>query len=126
LIELQHEFTRNLLTHKNPYTGNEYRHEPAIISIEMLNENSLLEAWCQWRLVGRDDKAGDTWSPIPLSYANELTEQFNAWLATNRAPEQVAAIRQEAKVGTDALIPRLAPHDFTNATALRFHSEAES
>ena len=125
LIELQHEFTRNLLTHKNPYTGNEYRHEPAIVTIEMLNENSLLEAWCQWRLVGRDDKAGDTWSPIPVSYANELTEQFNAWLTTNRTPEQVAAIRQEAGVGAGALVPRLAPNEFTSATALRFHTEAE-
>ena len=125
LIELQHEFTHNLLTHRNPYTGLDYRQEPALITIEMVNENSLLEAWCQWRLVGRDDKAGDTWSPIPVSYANELNEQFNAWLATNRAPEQIAAIRAEAKVMTGALIPRLAPNEFTNATVLRFHTEAE-
>ncbi len=125
LIELQHEFTRNLLTHRNPYTGREYRHEPALITIEMVNENSLLEAWCQWRLVGNDAKAGDTWSPVPVSYANELTEQFNAWLAANRPPEQVAAMRTEAKVAATALVPRLAPHEFTNATALRFHTEAE-
>jgi lysophospholipase L1-like esterase len=125
LIELQHEFTRSLLTHRNPYTGLEYRHEPALVTIEMVNENSLLEAWTQARLVGRDDKAGDTWSPIPVSYGNELTEQFNAWLATNRTSGQVAAIRNEAKVVSDALIPRLAPNEFTNATALRFHTEAQ-
>lgn len=125
LIELQHEFTRNLLTHRNPYTGLDYRHEPALITVEMVNENSLLEAWTQGRLVGRDDKAGDTWSPIPASYDKELTEQFNAWLGTNRTPEQVAAIRTEAKVAADALIPRLAPNEFTNATTLRFHTEAE-
>jgi hypothetical protein len=91
----------------------------------MVNENSLLEAWTQGRLVGRDDKAGDTWSPIPVSYGNELTEQFNAWLAKNRSTEQVAAIRKESKVAADAFIPRLAPNEFTNATALRFQSEAE-
>jgi hypothetical protein len=125
LIELQHEFMRNLLTHRNPYTGLEYRHEPALITLEMVNENSLLEAWVQGRLVGRDDKAGDTWSPIPVSYANELTGQFNAWLAANRRAEQLAAIRTEAKVGAGDLIPRLAPNEFTNATALRFHAEAE-
>jgi lysophospholipase L1-like esterase len=125
LIELQHEFTRNLLTHRNPYTGAEYRQEPAIITIEMVNENSLLEAWTQWRLVGRDDKAGDSWSPIPVSYDRELTEQYNVWLARHRTPEQVAAIRKEARAAAQALIPRLAPNDFTNATALRFHSEAE-
>lgn len=125
LIELQHEFTRNLLTHRNPYTGLDYRHEPAIVTIEMVNENSLLEAWTQWRLVGSDAKSGDTWSPIPLSYAHELTEQFNAWLTKNRSAQQITAIRKEAKVAADALIPRLAPNEFTNATALRFHSEAE-
>lgn len=125
LIELQHEFTRNFLTHKNPYTGNEYRHEPAIITVEMVNENSLLEAWCKGRLVGSDDKAGDTWSPIPVSYANELTEQFNAWLKANRPAHQVAAIRKEAGVVEDALIPRLIPDEFTKASALRFHTEAE-
>lgn len=125
LIELQHEFTRNLLTHRNPYTGLDYRHEPAIITIEMVNENSLLEAWIQSRLVGRDDKAGDTWSPIPASYDRELTEQFNAWLMHNRTPEQIAVIRSEANIAPNVLIPRLAPTEFNNATALRFHSEAE-
>lgn len=123
LIELQHEFTRNFLTHKNPYTGNEYRYEPAVLSVEMVNENSLLEAWCQWRLVGRDDKPGETWSPIPVSYGNELTEQYNAWLSKKRSPEQMTLLRAEAK--TDALIPRLTPAEFTNASHLRFHSEAE-
>ena len=119
LIELQHEFTRNLLTHKNPYTGNEYRHEPAIVTIEMVNENSLLEAWCQWRLVGRDDKAGDTWSPIPVSYANELTEQFNAWLATNRhVRNRSPPFARRPGSAAEALIPRLAPNEFTNATRL--------
>jgi hypothetical protein len=91
----------------------------------MVNENSLMEAWTQWRLVGRDDKAGDTWSPIPVSYDKELTEQFNAWLPKHRTPEQVAAIRTEAKAAAAAPIPRLAPNEFTNATALRFHTEAE-
>jgi hypothetical protein len=124
LIELQHEFTHNLLTHRNPYTGVEYRHEPAIVTLEMVNENSLLEAWIQGRLVGRDDKAGETWSPIPASYDHELTGQFNAWLSTNVAAEQVASIREETKVGADTQIPRLAPGGFTNASALRFHTEA--
>lgn len=125
LLELQREFTRNLLTHRNPYTGLEYRHEPAIVSIEMVNENSLLEAWYQGRLVGQENPAGGTWSPLPVSYAREVTEQFNAWLKANRSAEVVSAIRKETGVGPDALIPRLAPAQFTNASALRFHTEAE-
>ena len=34
LIELQKEYAQNLLTHVNPYTGNEYRNEPAIAIVE--------------------------------------------------------------------------------------------
>ena len=45
LIELQREYARQLLTHSNPYTGHEYRHEPAVAVVEIVNENSLLEAW---------------------------------------------------------------------------------
>jgi hypothetical protein len=125
LIELQHEFTRNLLTHRNPYTGNEYRHEPAIISIEMVNENSLLEAWCKGRLVGLDDPNPSTWSPIPVSYGEELTRRYNLWLEANEPEEQVAAIRAETKVAAGAPVPRLAPEEFAAASALRFHTEAD-
>src|SRR5215212_1357489 len=44
-IELQKAYAEQLLTHFNPYTGSEYRHEPAIVIVEMVNENSLVEAW---------------------------------------------------------------------------------
>jgi hypothetical protein len=30
MLELQREYARQLLTHHNPYTGSEYRNEPAI------------------------------------------------------------------------------------------------
>lgn len=38
-------FARKLLTHRNPYTGNEYRREPAIFSICVVNENLLPAPW---------------------------------------------------------------------------------
>ena len=42
LIELQKEYAKNLLTHVNPYTRTEYRNEPAIAIVEILNENAHL------------------------------------------------------------------------------------
>lgn len=126
LIELQQEYARQMLTHKNAYTGNEYRNEPAVAVVEMVNENSLTEAWCQSRLVGRDDKAGDTWSPIPVSYSEELTDQFNAWLAKNVSKETLAAIRKEAGVDEQSgRVPRLLPNQFAKASRDRFHAEAK-
>jgi hypothetical protein len=44
LLELQKEYARMLLTHRNPYTQSEYRREPAVAVVELLNENSLVES----------------------------------------------------------------------------------
>jgi hypothetical protein len=41
LIELQQEFSRNLWTHVNPYTGLAYKDDPAIALMEFANENDL-------------------------------------------------------------------------------------
>jgi len=41
MIELQKEFATQLLTHRNPYTGNRYVDEPALAVQEITNENSL-------------------------------------------------------------------------------------
>ncbi len=124
LIELQHQFARQLLTHKNPYTGNEYRHEPCVATVEIINENAVLEGWVGGRLIGKDVEKSDTWSPIPVSYAEELTDLYNAWLAKSLAPEQVAALRAEAGVAAGARVPRLAPSAFAKASADRFRAEA--
>ena len=122
LIELQHDYARKLLTHRNGYTGNEYRHEPAVATVELVNENSVLEGWGGWRLAGRDtteEKA--TWRPIPVSYAEELTDQYNTWLEENVSAEDLAAIRREAG---DRRVPRLVPRQFAEASKLRFTTEA--
>jgi hypothetical protein len=112
LVELQHEYARQLLTHRNSYTGREYRHEPAVAVVEMLNENCVLEGWTGWRLVGRHDEAGDTWSPIPVCYAEELTDQFNAWLPMNAPAVALSAIRKEAEAGPDGQVRRLKPDEY--------------
>ncbi|RPI12960.1 MAG: hypothetical protein EHM65_05530, partial [Acidobacteriales bacterium] len=38
LIELLREFSKAILTHVNPYTKTEYRNEPAVAIVEILNE----------------------------------------------------------------------------------------
>ncbi|RMF94837.1 MAG: hypothetical protein D6741_12185, partial [Planctomycetota bacterium] len=124
LIELQHEYARQLLTHRNRYTGNEYRHEPAVAVVEMVNENSVLEGWVNWRLVGKNEENPSTWSPIPVSYAEELTTLYNRWLKENVAPEDLAAIRKECGVGEGEPVPRLRPDQFAEASTLRFGTEA--
>lgn len=69
-IKMQMDYARDLLTHKNPYTGNEYTNEPAIAFIEFNNENSLLSNWKQLPQLEGDHKS-------------ELVKQWNIWLKSN-------------------------------------------
>ena len=122
LIQLQHDYARKLLRHRNPYTKSEYRHEPAIATVEMVNENSVLEGWVGRRLVGRDTtEERATWRPIPVSYAEELTDQYNLWLEKNVSADKLSEIRREAG---NHRVERLAPPQFTQASTLRFTTEA--
>lgn len=70
MIEEQKNYARELLTHRNPYTGLRYVEEPAIAMIEINNENAL---WNQYRGGGMDR--------LPKPYADEFQRQWNVWLA---------------------------------------------
>jgi len=68
-IELQKEYARDLLTHKNPYTGTTYADEPAIAFIELNNENSLLS---NWRLLPQ----------LEDDFKTSLLKQWQSWIAS--------------------------------------------
>jgi hypothetical protein len=69
LIELQKEYARQLLTHRNPYTGLTYAQDPAVAFVEINNENGLLHGF----LDGVTDR-------MPAVFRSELQRQWNAWL----------------------------------------------
>ncbi len=70
LIELQKEYARQILTHFNPYTKSEYRNEPAVAIVEILNENGL---YLGFR------------APTPY-YDEELTRIYHDWLRRRNLP----------------------------------------
>jgi hypothetical protein len=67
-VESQKVYARALLTHVNPYTGHAYAAEPAVLCVEMNNENTAMPFW-----------AGNL-DHLPEPYAGELAKQWNAWL----------------------------------------------
>lgn len=108
LLELQREYARQLLTHRNPYTGAEYRGEPAVAIVELVNENSIVESWASNRLLGKlERRAAGAWSDIPAGYERSLTEKYHAWLRARGKPP----------------VPRLQRGDFAAAPAERFRTE---
>jgi hypothetical protein len=126
LLELQREYARQLLSHRNPYTGATYAQEPAIAIVELVNENSLVEAWKDGRLRGKNTRKNpSTWTDIPASYAADLTTRFNAWAAEKYPIETRQRWSAQAGQPAGAPLPRLAPDEFAKAPADRFHAEAE-
>ncbi|MBO0860353.1 MAG: hypothetical protein J2P21_18130 [Chloracidobacterium sp.] len=107
LIELQKEYAKRLLTHYNPYTKTEYRDEPAVAMIEMVNENALYAGFR---------------APTP-AYDKELLDLYNAWLRQNRSPAQIAKLR--AAAGVEGDIPRLTGREIASAPPERFYAEIE-
>jgi len=100
LIELEKDYARRLLTHVNPYTGTAYRDEPAVAIVEIVNENGLYPGFR---------------APTPY-YDDELTAQYNAWLAQH--PERLAVVRS---LGSPA--PRLRPAEIASASRERYDAE---
>jgi len=123
--ELHREYAEQLLTHYNPYTKSQYRHEPAVATIELVNENSIVEAWMADRLIGRNTgQQRGTWIDITPYYTAQLTEKYNVWLTGRLSLSQLKELRDMAGVGADELVPRLTRNQFAKAPKKRFHLEA--
>lgn len=69
MVQLQHDYARDLLTHLNPYTKTRYVDEPCIAMVELNNENSLLQF-----------SYGSMLRGLPEPYKGELTGYWNAFL----------------------------------------------
>jgi hypothetical protein len=96
LLMLQREYAKQLLTHFNPYTKAEYRNEPAVMLVELVNENSIVESWAANRLLGQNTRKNPgTWSDIPASYEQQLTAMYHAWLARQGLPPEPRLRKQE-------------------------------
>lgn len=125
LIELQKEYAQQLLTHYNPYTKNEYRHEPAVAIVEIVNENSITEFWCRNWLKGlltADHRVHQL--DLTPHYERILSEEYNQWLAANKTADELAELRELTGVGPGEPIPRLRREEFRNAPDAQFQAEA--
>ena len=92
MIELQKDYARQLLTHRNTRTGRTYADDPAVAIIELTNEDSLFLAWTSGFLRGRQTtRAASDWCDIPPFYGEELTRFYNQWLA-KRYPTREALV----------------------------------
>lgn len=69
MIALQKDYARDLLTHRNRYTGLVYAEESAVALVEINNENGLIREWQNGNLDGMAEP-----------YRGELKRRWLAWL----------------------------------------------
>jgi len=69
LLQLQKEYARELLTHKNPYTQMTYAQDPCVAFVEINNENGLIHTWLGGGIDG-----------LPEVFLQDLQRQWNDYL----------------------------------------------
>ena len=77
MIELQKDYARQLLTHRNPYTGKTYAEDPAVLCLEITNEDSLFGNMLN---DGGLNHLPDVAGSLPQVYSRELDTLWNDWL----------------------------------------------
>lgn len=81
LVAMQRDYARELLLHRNPCTGLTYAEDPAVVFVEINNENGLVSRWWEKKL---DD--------IPALFAAELGRQWRLWRAARGLPADAPAV----------------------------------
>ena len=126
LLELQRDYARQLLTHYNPYTKTEYRHEPAVAIVEIVNENSIVEFWLRnWLRGERKPENPHYMLDLTPYYEQRLTEKYNAWLEQNNEPAAARGNFASRPASSQARRSRgCTAKQFREAPDERFHAEA--
>jgi len=110
LIELQKDYARQLLTHRNPYTNRPYIDDPAVAIVEINNENAINVGFH---------------APSAF-YQDELTGLYNQWLLKHRNAAQMKQLRKIVSVGEGEGVPLLhSKGQAAQAPPERFYAEAE-
>jgi hypothetical protein len=126
LIAHQKHYAKMLLDHRNPYTGLRYADDPAVSTVEIVNENSLLEFWMRnWFRGELVEGAPRHQLDFTPHYLALLTRMYNDWLVEHRSAAEVASIRKEAGVADGAPVPLLRRQQFEAASPLLFRSQGD-
>lgn len=82
LIGLQQEYLKQLLTHKNPYTGMSMAEDPTLALIEIINEDALLYYG-----------VGEGFSTNSEYYRKMFRESYNTWLKKKYGSTSAIALK---------------------------------
>jgi hypothetical protein len=125
LVALQKDYARQLLTHVNPYTRTEYRSEPAIAIVEVVNENSILEFWQRNWFRGKLIEGAPAFQLDLTPYHKTLlTRLYNDWLKQTYSAAELEHFRSLAGLSNGEPFPLTQRQEFSNTPKEIFYAEA--
>ncbi|HEY0315941.1 MAG TPA: hypothetical protein VGC28_06720 [Sphingomonas sp.] len=99
LIAKEKDYAKQLLDHYNPYTRTRYADDPAVVIVEMVNENSLLEFWMRnWFRGELGTGAPSHQLDLTPHYLALLTGMYNDWLRHTMTATELADLHRLAGV----------------------------
>lgn len=102
LIAKEKDYAKQLLDHYNPYTKTRYADDPAVVIVEMVNENSLLEFWMRNWFRGELGTGAPKYQlDLTPHYLKLLTGMYNEWLRRTKTPAEFAELHRLAGVPVD-------------------------
>ena len=121
LIQVQREYMRQLLRHRNSYTGVEYRDEPAVALVELINGKSLFELWFTGQL---DEESVGTANPPELSSPRILAGLYSEWIRTIGTATEPKELEGMNPNGSGNPMARLRSNQLLQVSGERFREEA--
>src|SRR3546814_6759430 len=97
------------------------------MTVEVVNENSLLEFWMRNWLRGERVEGGENLQlDMTPHYQAILVGMYNDWLAQNRKPAEIAELHRLAGVAAGPPIPFMLRGDHPDAPRLRLVARSEA
>ena len=121
LIQVQKDYIRQLLTHRNSYTGAEYRYEPAVAFVELINGKSLFELWIAGQL---DEENGGTVNPMELPFPKMLSGLYSDWIRIDRKQKNPTGPERDTGNPSSEPIVRLSSNQIFQVSGEKFRAEA--
>jgi len=116
--ELEKEYARQLLTHRNSYTGLTYAEDPAVAFVEIVNEQGLIHGWL-----------GGVVDGLPDAFKGELWAKWNRYLSLKYVSDEKLAEAWDGEEGQSSQAELLENGNFEaglEGWAVEVHDGAEA
>ncbi len=114
MVDLQQDYARKLLAHRNPYTGMTYAEDPVLAFVEIANEDSLFGNMLSDGGLNYLPGVSDS---LPARYSLELDALWNSWLVHRYSSRTALESAWKSSESAGDTTNKIRNWDFENGTS---------